>query len=88
MLKQQYINIKTRPNNVGILAMEVYFPNLFVQQDELEKFDNCSQGKYTIGLGQQQMGFCDNNEDINSLCLTVVTRLMKNYSISYEDIGK
>lgn len=35
------------------------------------------QGKYTIGLGQTKMGFCSDREDINSLCLTVLSRLME-----------
>lgn len=35
------------------------------------------QGKYTVGLGQSKMGFCSDREDINSLCLTVLARLME-----------
>ena len=33
-----------------------------VEQTELEKFDGVSQGKYTIGLGQTKMSFCDDRE--------------------------
>jgi hydroxymethylglutaryl-CoA synthase len=33
-----------------------------VDQTELEKFDGVSQGKYTIGLGQTKMSFCDDRE--------------------------
>jgi hypothetical protein len=33
-----------------------------VDQAELEKFDGVSQGKYTIGLGQTKMAFCDDRE--------------------------
>jgi hydroxymethylglutaryl-CoA synthase len=29
---------------------------------DLEKFDGVSQGKYTIGLGQTKMSFCDDRE--------------------------
>ena len=36
----------SRPENVGILAMEMYFPSRFVPLTELEEADNCS-GKYT-----------------------------------------
>lgn len=32
------------PENVGILAIEMYFPNQFVDQTELEEFDGVSQG--------------------------------------------
>jgi hydroxymethylglutaryl-CoA synthase len=35
-----------------------------VDQAELEKFDGVSQGKYTIGLGQTKMSFCDDREGI------------------------
>ena len=33
-----------------------------VDQVELEKFDGVSAGKYTIGLGQTRMAFCDDRE--------------------------
>ena len=79
-------NVKPRPNNVGILALDVYFPNMYVNQTDLETADGC-KGKYTKGLGQEQMGFCCENEDIQSLCLTVVANLMKKYQIDYKDVG-
>ncbi len=40
------------PTNVGILAIEVYFPSLFVDQEDLEVYSGEAKGKYTIGLGQ------------------------------------
>ncbi|XP_050714240.1 hydroxymethylglutaryl-CoA synthase 1-like isoform X2 [Eriocheir sinensis] len=76
------------PQDVGILAMEVYFPAEYVEQEELEAFDGVSQGKYTIGLGQTKMGFCSDREDINSLCLTVLSRLMERTGVGYENIGR
>ncbi|XP_002738314.1 hydroxymethylglutaryl-CoA synthase 1-like [Saccoglossus kowalevskii] len=76
------------PDDVGIIAVEAYFPSQYVDQSELEIFDGVSTGKYTIGLGQDKMGFCSDREDINSLCLTVVQKLMQNYDISYESIGR
>lgn len=33
-----------------------------VDQTELEKFDGIAAGKYTIGLGQTKMSFCDDRE--------------------------
>ena len=36
----------------------------------IEEYDNVSKGKYTIGLGQQEMAVCSDREDINSICLT------------------
>lgn len=76
------------PENVGILAVEVYFPYTCVNQEKLEEFDGVSKGKYTIGLGQRNMGFCGDREDINSLSLTVVHKLMERNSISPNDIGR
>lgn len=52
----------SRPQDVGIKAIEIYFPSQCVDQAELESFDGVSQGKYTIGLGQTKMSFCDDRE--------------------------
>jgi hydroxymethylglutaryl-CoA synthase len=79
---------RTWPVDVGILAVEIYFPSQYVDQSELESFDGVSAGKYTVGLGQSRMGFCTDREDINSLCLTVVERLMQRHQLSYADIGR
>ncbi|KAF9963981.1 hypothetical protein BGZ70_007066 [Mortierella alpina] len=75
------------PANVGIRALDFYFPSKFVRQDELEEADGVSKGKYTIGFGQTEMGMCDDREDINSIALTVVHSLMEKYRISFSDIG-
>jgi len=72
----------------GIVNMEVYFPSSYVDQRELEQFDGASEGKYTIGLGQTKMGFCSDAEDVNSLCLTAVSRLVEKSHIGYADIGR
>jgi len=69
------------PDDVGLVAIELYFPYQYVDQTELEVFDGVSAGKYTIGLGQDKMGFCSDREDINSLCLTVVKRLLEKHNI-------
>ncbi|XP_073212376.1 hydroxymethylglutaryl-CoA synthase, mitochondrial isoform X2 [Lepidochelys kempii] len=76
------------PKDVGILALEVYFPSQYVEQVELEKYDGVEAGKYTLGLGQKQMGFCSAHEDINSLCLTVVQRLVERSRLSWDSIGR
>ena len=59
-----------------------------VDQVELEKFDGVSAGKYTIGLGQQKMSFCDDREDTYSIALTAVSSLLKKYSIDPKSIGR
>jgi hypothetical protein len=63
-------DIPARPSNVGILAMEMYFPKRCISEDALEDFDGVAKGKYTIGLGQQYMAFSDDKEDVNSVALT------------------
>lgn len=80
--------MSTRPANIGIKAIELYFPSQCVDQAELEKFDGVSQGKYTIGLGQTKMSFCDDREDIYSLALTVLSSLVKKYNIDLNTIGR
>ncbi|KAK8482021.1 hypothetical protein V6N11_071048 [Hibiscus sabdariffa] len=74
--------------NVGILAMEIYFPPTFVQQEALEAHDGASKGKYTIGLGQDCLAFCTKVEDVISMSLTVVTSLLEKYKIDPKQIGR
>ncbi|OIW25296.1 hydroxymethylglutaryl-CoA synthase [Coniochaeta ligniaria NRRL 30616] len=80
--------MSSRPQNIGIKAIEIYFPSQYVEQSELEKFDGVSTGKYTIGLGQTKMAFCDDREDIYSFGLTAVSKLIKNYNIDTNSIGR
>ncbi|CCK72099.1 hydroxymethylglutaryl-CoA synthase KNAG_0J00160 [Huiozyma naganishii CBS 8797] len=77
-----------RPQNVGIKGLEIYIPSQCVNQADLEKFDGVSQGKYTIGLGQTNMSFVNDREDIYSMSLTVLSRLMKNYNVDPKQVGR
>jgi hydroxymethylglutaryl-CoA synthase len=64
--------------NVGIVAMEVYFPPNYVKQSALEEYSGVAAGKYTIGLGQESIAIVNGDvEDINSICLTVVHNLLE-----------
>lgn len=76
------------PKDVGIVAIEVYIPVWYVEQTELEQYDGVSSGKYTKGLGQDRMTFCNDREDINSLCLTVTKNLLERNGLSPNDIGR
>lgn len=71
--------------NVGIHALELYFPKCYVEQSELEVHDGVSEGKYTKGLGQRQMSVCDVREDVNSLALTVTSSLLRRYAVRDEN---
>ena len=46
-----------------------------------------STGKYTAGLGQYEMSFCKDNEDVCSLALSATSALMENYNIDQKSIG-
>lgn len=67
--------------------MEMYTPSRYVSQEDMEAADNCS-GKYTIGLGQLNMAFVDDREDITSIFLTAVHNLMEKYGIQSNEIGR
>ncbi|CAG9325177.1 unnamed protein product [Blepharisma stoltei] len=77
-----------RPADIGILAAEIYFPKTYVEQSELESFDNVGKGKYTLGLGQLRMSCIGDREDINSISSTVVVNLLEKNHVSPRDIGR
>lgn len=83
----EYTNGTSWPKDVGILAIEMYFPSVYVDQSDLEVYDSVSSGKYTVGLGQTRMGFCSDREDIQSLCLTVTHRLLEKTGVDPKDVG-
>ena len=74
--------------NLGIIDIQIYFPRYYISQYELEEYDKVPHGKYTIGLGQINMSFVDDNEDINSMCLTVLDKLIKKNNISLNQISR
>ncbi|KAJ5210979.1 Hydroxymethylglutaryl-CoA synthase [Penicillium cf. griseofulvum] len=76
------------PQNIGIKAIEIYFPSRYVAQSDLEQFLGTSPGKYTVGLGQTNMSFCDDREDTNSLALTAVSALLTKNKINLSTIGR
>ncbi|BES97373.1 unnamed protein product [Nesidiocoris tenuis] len=76
------------PEDVGILGIHMVVPSTFVDQKEYEAFHGVPAGKYTIGLGQDKMGFCTDREDIHSLCMTALNGLVRKMGISYADIGR
>ena len=77
-----------KPKDVGLLAMEIYFPSTYVSQEDLEVFNKVPKGKYTIGLGQTTMACVNDREDINSISLTCAKNLMQKNQIKPEDIGR
>jgi hydroxymethylglutaryl-CoA synthase len=53
-----------RASFVGIKAIDMYIPMQCVDQACLEEYAEVSPGKYTIGLGQTKMSFCDDREGL------------------------
>ncbi|KAF2077243.1 hypothetical protein CYY_001432 [Polysphondylium violaceum] len=78
----------SKAENIGIHGIEIYFPSTYVAQEDLEKFDGVSQGKYTLGLGQTNMAFCGDREDIYSLALNAVSNLMEKFDVDPNSIGR
>eukprot|EP00708_Paratrimastix_pyriformis_P002703 GAFH01001456.1.p1 GENE.GAFH01001456.1~~GAFH01001456.1.p1 ORF type:complete len:459 (-),score=151.07 GAFH01001456.1:241-1590(-) len=74
--------------NVGIRGIEIYFPHRCLEMVALAEADGVPAGKYTAGLGQTRMAFCGDREDIISISLTVVKRLMEKCNIDPKDIGR
>ena len=54
----------------------------------LESHDQVSEGKYTIGLGQEKMAVCSAAEDAISICLSAFSRLLKRFNLEAKDIGR
>lgn len=75
-------------NDVGILALQIYIPPTYILQSELEVHDGVSSGKYTIGLGQDSLAFCGDQEDVISMSLTVVQELLEKHKIDPSSIGR
>lgn len=76
----------SQSTTIGIIDIQIYFPSLYISQSDLERYDNVSQGKYTIGLGQENLSFANDNEDINSICLSVLYQLLNKNSIHLSQI--
>jgi 3-hydroxy-3-methylglutaryl CoA synthase/enoyl-CoA hydratase/carnithine racemase/acyl carrier protein len=76
-----------KASNVGIIALELYLPNHKVLQADLEHHYHC-EGKFTVGLGQEALGFCGSDEDAVSMAMTAVYRLMTRHGIDWAQIGR
>ncbi len=74
--------------NAGIIDIQVYFPNYFIDQAELEEHDKVGKGKYTKGLGQLKMAVTTDREDINSISLTVLDKLLTKNKLNKKDVGR
>lgn len=73
----------TAPADIGIIAIELYVPPLYVEQSELEKHDGVLANKYTVGLGQNRLATMNpRTEDPVSMALTVCQNMLVRYPSS------
>ncbi|KIJ89909.1 hypothetical protein K443DRAFT_117364 [Laccaria amethystina LaAM-08-1] len=79
-----------RPKDVGILAMEVYFPCRCISEADLKVFDGAPQGKYTVGLGQEYMAWPDDLliAGILNFRSTAVAGLLEKFNVDPKSIGR
>jgi len=75
-------------DRAGVHSVEVHFPQTYVSQAALERDNGVPAGKFTIGLGQTNMAFVSECEDVCSLALTVVSRLLERDQIDPKMIGR
>lgn len=80
-------NILKYAQTIGIKYIEAYIPKYAITQKNMEIHDN-QINKYTKGLKQEAIGFVDENEDVVSMCLTLVNRMMNKYNIPWDKIGR
>ena len=74
--------------NIGISAIQVYFPDTYLSLEKLENYNNVSKGKYTVGLGQKKMSVTNDREDTITMALTVTKSILEDYNINPKMIGR
>jgi len=75
---------RNRMPNCGFHTIEIYSPQFYFKQIEMEEFDARPDrygpsviGKYTKGIGQIEARYPTDDEDPISYCMTVIHRLME-----------
>lgn len=72
---------------VGIDALAIHIPKLYVDQRELAEKRGIDPDKFIKGLGQGKMSVPDANEDAVSMAANAAQKLFQN-DVSPDDIGK
>ncbi|CAK9087574.1 Hydroxymethylglutaryl-CoA synthase 1 (HMG-CoA synthase 1) (3-hydroxy-3-methylglutaryl coenzyme A synthase 1) [Durusdinium trenchii] len=82
LVPQQQVGRRSR--NAGIHTIEIYWPQFYFTQVDMEEFDAKPDrygptviGKYTKGIGQVEARFPTDDEDPISFSMTVVHRLLE-----------
>merc|ERR1719401_1587273 len=76
--------IDNRVHNAGFHTIEIYYPQFWFKQTEMEEFDARPDrygpsviGKYTKGVGQVEARYPTDDEDPISFAMTVIHRLVE-----------
>merc|ERR1711994_108912 len=72
-----------RSRHAGVHALEVYTPRHCARAAELEAAHGVA-GKYTEGLLMREWAACDEDEDVASMALTAVRRLVAGRGVRWE----
>ena len=78
----------SQKEEIGIISIEHYSPRNYINQSDLETYMGVSKGKFTIGLGQKQMRFCTENEEVHSMAMTSLRRLLERNKSSLLKLGR
>ena len=70
----------------GVHALEVYVPRHCATAAALEAAHGVA-GKYTAGLLMREWAACDEDEDVVSMALTAVRRLLEAHGVRHEEVG-
>jgi hydroxymethylglutaryl-CoA synthase len=78
-----------RPQHVGILALHFHLPCYAVRQEDLERAHGVPAGKYTAGLGQDELGFGPAGaEDACSRALSAADALLTKHNVPARAIAR
>jgi hydroxymethylglutaryl-CoA synthase len=72
----------------GICGMEVQFPSLYIDQEEMEESFGIPKGKVTMGLVSKQMGICSADEDVVSLSMGALSKLLRRYKVGSKRVSR
>jgi hydroxymethylglutaryl-CoA synthase len=78
----------TETNNFGIISVEYQLPSYYVEQDDVAAGTDCPPSKLRDGLMLHQMGVTARNEDVVSLAMSAVNRLLVRNNLAPADVGR
>lgn len=78
----------TLTNLTGIIGIEYAFPKYYVTHNDLANYFTVDPHKYSIGLNLTEMSVPCDGDDVVSLALTAVNRLLKTYKIDQMSVGR